>query len=199
MQEAASFCSLFLGALPVEVCTYREIYQRCAHIDPFYASQKELIECIHHHHIDLTYLTSPCRDTCLHLLMGFVIEPMLGKHGLSIITEYPASQAALAMTEERDGMTFANRFEIYYQGIELANGYQELPDPIIQQKRFEEANDKRVLSGKEALPIDHQFLQALKQGLPPCCGVAVGLDRLLLLRMQQDHIKDILPFSWDDV
>ncbi|MBS0627994.1 MAG: hypothetical protein JSS09_07270 [Verrucomicrobia bacterium] len=139
------------------------------------------------------------KDTLLHLLMGFVIEPHLGKNTLTVLTDYPASLAALAQIEEKDGELVAKRFEIYYQGTELANGYLELTDAKKQKLRLIEANQKRVQGGKSELPLDLHFLEALEKGIPPCCGVAVGFDRLLLLKNKASSLKEIMPFAWNEV
>jgi elongation factor P--(R)-beta-lysine ligase len=129
-------------------------------------------------------------------LFAFHIEPHIGKKGLTFITEFPPEQAALARTYQKEDEVVAARFEMYCQGIELANGYHELCDPEEQARRFEEENRLRVALGKEAYPVDHNFLAALKEGLPDCCGVAVGFDRLMMLYFQAEEIDEVLPFSW---
>jgi lysyl-tRNA synthetase class 2 len=113
--------------------------------------------------------------------MGFVVEPYLGKDKLTVVMDYPASQAALAAVEEKQGEYVAKRFEVYYQGIELGNGYLELTDADQQEQRLRQANEKRMAKGRESLPLDCHFIAALQKGMPPCCGVAVGFDRLLQL------------------
>jgi len=133
------------------------------------------------------------KDTLLHFLMAFLIEPQLTN--LNIIRDFPATQAALAQLS-KDG-TVAERFEVYFNGIELANGFHELTDPLEQRRRFVHANLERQKLGKETLPLDEHFLAALEQGLPDSCGVAVGFDRLLMLQLKKESIKEILPFSWD--
>ncbi|MFN4174752.1 MAG: amino acid--tRNA ligase-related protein, partial [Parachlamydiaceae bacterium] len=134
-------------------------------------------------------------DGCLNLLLSHVIEPTLGQNRLFVLTHYPASQAALAQTTHEAGHLVAERFEVYFKGYELANGYHELADPVEQEKRLIEANDHRVKLKKAPLPIDTAFLAALKKGLPPCCGVAVGFDRLMMLRHEKNDIKEILPLD----
>ena len=126
--------------------------------------------------------------------MGFVVEPKL--QNLCVIRDFPASQSALAKTTTRDGEPIAERFEVYFQGTELANGFHELTDPVEQRRRLHASNTQREQMGKSALPIDEQFLSALEKGLPDCCGVAVGFDRLMLLRHGKKSLEDVLPFSW---
>jgi lysyl-tRNA synthetase class 2 len=87
----------------------------------------------------------------------------------------------------------AERFEVFYQGLELANGYHELCDADEQRARLVEANQMRQALKKETLPIDESFLQALEKGLPFCCGVAVGFDRLMMLRHHAEDIADVVP------
>jgi lysyl-tRNA synthetase class 2 len=115
------------------------------------------------------------------------------------LRDYPASESALARTFVREGEPIAHRFEIYFKGIELANGFEELTDPIEQRRRFEKENAERQLRGKSPYPIDEKFLEALQHGLPDCCGVAVGFDRLMLLRHQAQALSDVLPFAWNEI
>ena len=138
------------------------------------------------------------KDTILSFLLSEIIEPKLGKDHLFILTDYPASQAALAKTYQQEGNFVAERFEIYYRGYELCNGYHELTDAKEQRRRFEEANIERVAQGKRSLPIDEAFLEALERGIGDCCGVAVGFDRLMMLRHGVDTIESVMPFTWKD-
>lgn len=118
------------------------------------------------------------------------VEPTLGRGGCAtFIVDYPPSQAALAKVNEAG---FAERFELFVGGMELANGYHELADPREQRERLEEANSQRLSFGKKAYPIDDELVASL-QTLPDCCGVAVGFDRLMMLRNQTENIEDILP------
>jgi elongation factor P--(R)-beta-lysine ligase len=129
-------------------------------------------------------------------LFAFEIESHLGQQKLTFITEFPPEQAALARTFSNGKEIVAARFEMYYKGIELANGYHELCDSQEQLRRFEQENQLRQELGKDVYPIDEDFLSALKVGLPDCCGVAVGFDRLMMLRHQTEEIHDVIPFSW---
>ncbi len=123
-------------------------------------------------------------------VFAFEIEPLLKA---AVIHGFPAEQAALARIE--NGL--AQRFEIFYKGVELANGYHELTDPIEQRKRFEQNNRQRLALGKEPYPVDTLFLEALEGGMPDCCGVAVGFDRLMMLRHDADSIDEVLSFTWE--
>ncbi len=180
VDETCEFIRLFLGNLDQEQMTYRQ-----AMVDYIDASDEDLRK--------LAGLPRGIytRDELLNIILGLKVEPRLGKDKLTVITDYPKTQAALAKIEN----DCAKRFEVYYQGMELANGYDELCDADVQKQRFIEANKIRKEMGKEPLPIDHHFLKALKKGLPPCSGVAVGFDRLMMLRHGETTISDVMPLS----
>jgi lysyl-tRNA synthetase class 2 len=124
--------------------------------------------------------------------MSHIIEPKLAKEGAPVaVFDFPVSQASLAQI--KDGV--AERFEIYYQGIELANGFHELTDAEAQRKRFEKDRAARVAAGmKESAPDEH-LLAALRHGLPPCSGVALGIERLLAIAMNHESIASTLAFD----
>ena len=142
-----------------------------------------------------------CQVQFCHLLCKRVSGlTSLGQDHLLVVLHFPASQSALAKTMHlASGEEVACRFEVYYRGMELANGYHELTDPIEQRRRFEKTNCERLQAGKDPLQIDEKFLNALEDGLPDCCGVAVGFDRLMLLRHAQSSLANILPFSWQEI
>jgi lysyl-tRNA synthetase class 2 len=197
MAESVEFIALFLGNHPLQFISYRDAFKVYAGIDYLYATPRELIDSIQHHKIPMpSDVACWDKDTLLHFLMGFVIEPHLGQSGLTILKDYPASQCALAQTYKREEEMVAERFEIYYQGIELANGFHELTDITEQRQRFENENHKRAELKKKVLPLDENFLQALAVGLPDACGVAIGFDRLMLLRHKKTNLSEIMPFAW---
>lgn len=133
------------------------------------------------------------RDECLDIIMSHVVEPNLPKDCLVFIYHYPASQAALAKTSRDDqGNHIAKRFELYVKGLELANGYHELTDIHEQATRFDLEQEKSDIEG---LPQDQNFLNALKAGLPECSGVAIGLDRILMLKLKSESISQVLAFD----
>jgi lysyl-tRNA synthetase class 2 len=135
----------------------------------------------------------------LNLILGSQIEPTLGQNGkITVLTYYPASQAALAGKRWHQEEYVAERFEVYQDGVELANGYHELTDAVEQRARFHEANECRKNLGKETLPIDEFFLHALAKGIPDCSGVAVGFDRLMMLRQKQKHIGSVIAWDWNE-
>lgn len=198
IDETIDFIRLFLGNLPHSVISYRDALKKYAAIDPATATHAELLLALHHNQIPLyAGIESEGKDALLNLLLANLVEPRLGDGEFTVLAYYPASQAALAKTTMQDGYKVACRFEVYYQGVELANGYDELADHREQKMRLEEANAERLKLGKQSLPIDTAFLQALEKGLPSCCGVAVGFDRLMLLRHQAKSLKEVLPFDWE--
>lgn len=199
IEETIEFIRLFVGPLSYTTISYREALQRYAGFDYTKMSEKELLCYLDEKGIEgYAGIESDSKDNLLNLILGTLVEPQLGLEGLCALTYYPASQAALAKKALREGEEVSERFEIYYRGIELANGYHELGDANEQRMRLEEANQARGVLGKEALPIDTFFLEALEKGFPDCCGVAVGFDRLMLLRHGVSQIADVLAFGWHE-
>jgi lysyl-tRNA synthetase class 2 len=113
---------------------------------------------------------------------------------LTVVHHYPASQAALARLDPADER-FAERFEIFFRGLELANGYRELTDPDEQRRRFEDDRRRRAAAGDEDIPSDHALLAALDHGLPDCCGVAIGFDRLIMSISRTPTISETISFG----
>jgi len=122
------------------------------------------------------------------------VEPALGRGRPLFLTHYPASQAALARLHPEDPR-YADRFEAYVEGVELCNGFGELTDPVEQRRRFERDLAARAQQQRARYPIDERFLDALADGLPPCAGNALGLDRLLMLLLGAETIGDVVAFS----
>jgi lysyl-tRNA synthetase class 2 len=133
------------------------------------------------------------REECLELLMGAQIGPTLGRGGLTFVYGYPASQAALARLDPQDPQA-AQRFELYADGIELANGFHELTDAAEQRARFAHEQAERARRGLPVHSLDERLLGALAHGLPDCAGVALGFDRTLMLATGAEHIDEVLPF-----
>lgn len=193
LEEMRQLVELFLGDLTQEVLTYREAFQTFANIDIQEISLPSLREKAAQEGFH-----SDSQELLLNFLWGTLVEPHLGKGKLTTITDYPADQAALAQTRVVDGEEVAERFEIYFEGMELGNGFHELTDPIEQERRLHTSNAQRTKLGKETLPIDRHFLKALEVGLPDAYGMAIGFDRLMMLRHKVDEISAVLPFSWKE-
>ena len=178
--------------------TYCEMFREYGGIDVQKATIESLATFCAQHNIPLyPGIKQEGIDSLLNLILGVHIEPQLGKDHLFVLTHYPASQAALAKKTTVGSFEAAERFEIYSKSLELANGYHELADAEEQRLRLEEANDTRQRLGKERLPIDTYFLDALSKGLPDCCGVAVGFDRCMMLRHGAATIAEVIPFDWE--
>jgi lysyl-tRNA synthetase class 2 len=131
-------------------------------------------------------------DQCLDLLISMVVSPKL--EGYVFVYDYPVSQAALARVSHNNPMV-AERFELFYNQLELANGFSELVDANQQRRRFEMDNSHRQARGLPVYPLDEQLLAALASGMPDCAGVALGLDRLLMVLQGLDDINQTLSFS----
>ena len=200
IKDTVSFIKIFLGDIPEAQMSYRDLVNKYTGIDYVTASIEDLTNYIKETSEGYPEdLLSWDKDTLLQYIISFFIEPDLGKEELFILKHFPASQGALAKLQTKGDEMIALRFEIYYQGIELANGYHELTDPKEQQKRLEQANLKRSSIGKKEMPIDLELIAALEKGLPDCSGVAVGFDRLMMLRHKKQTLSPILPFTWNEL
>lgn len=141
------------------------------------------------------------RQSALDLLLTHCIEPKLPRDCLSFIYDYPASQSALAKTEHlkgNSGVMIAKRFEVYNGGLELGNGYQELTDASANQSVLNAEIRTREKMGIETTPKDQYFLDAMKSGMPECAGIAIGIDRLLMLETNAKTLAEVLNFSWEN-
>ena len=138
------------------------------------------------------------RDDCdewLNLMLALQVEPHLGRDMPEILYDYPASQAALAKIATReDGKRVAERFEIYYRGVELANGYHELTDAAELRNRLEKVNQQREADCRPPLPMPESLLAAMEAGLPDCAGCALGFDRLAMLACGAKTIDEVMAF-----
>lgn len=138
------------------------------------------------------------RDALLDLLMSHCVEPAIASWGVVFVVDYPPSQAALArIVSDPSGEPVAARFECYVDGVELANGYWECSDPQDLRSRFAADNQKRRAQGSPERGVDEVFLAAMEAGLPDCAGVALGVDRLLALRLGRSRLDEVLAFGWD--
>lgn len=174
--------------------TYREVFQTSLQVDPLEASTEDLAKIAAAHGLTGHNLTELDRDELLDFLMGAVIGPTLGRGEWLALTHYPASQAALAQLDPADPRV-ALRFEIYADGIELANGFQELADANEQRARFMADNAARCAQGLPEMPIDEPLLAALEAGLPACSGVALGFDRAMMVAVGAKRIDEVVSFT----
>ena len=183
-----------LRVLPAaERITYRKAVSEFGGADPMVASADELASALLRHQVAVPGSDLHDRDALLDLLVSAVVGPRLG-HGRPVfVHDYPASQAALARVRPED-FPVAERFELYLDGLELANGFHELADPDEQRRRFEADLAARAALGRPARPLDERFLAALSHGLPGCSGVALGFDRLVMAACGLARIDEALAF-----
>jgi elongation factor P--(R)-beta-lysine ligase len=179
-----------------ERLSYRSCFQRYLHIDPLEVSTEALKASAREQGLgEVAGLADDDRDGWLDLLMGHCIQPQLGRDTLCFIYDYPASQAALARVRPGNP-PMAERFELFIDGIELANGFHELQDADEQRARFEAEAAHRRAQNMESVVLDERLLKALEAGLPACAGVALGLDRLQMVLTGRDRIQDVLAFPY---
>lgn len=172
--------------------TYAQLFEARAKLNPLKAGEAELLACLHSHEITVPDGESD-RDALLDLIMAAIILPTLQPDRLSFICDYPISQAALARAHPENPL-LAKRFEVVLAGAELANGFEELNDAHEQRDRFMEDCKRRAEKGAPAVPIDANLLAALAAGMGEYAGVALGLDRVLMLILGAAHIDEVLCF-----
>ena len=195
---------------PACVLTHREAFLEHADVDSQTATLEQLLAAA-----ELHLGTLPAdlndRDTVLDLLLGMVVAPCLGRGEITYLVDWPASQAALArlrpatagtsgsvpVTASEGLPAVAARVEAYVDGLELCNGFEELTDATEQRERFARDAARRVAAGLPVPAMDEHFLAALEHGLPPCSGVAVGFDRVVMLAAGTRDIRDVLTFPYD--
>jgi lysyl-tRNA synthetase class 2 len=190
---------LRVGGAPARAAqrlTYREAFLEQVGVDPLEADRQALEAAAAPAALPDATLRSLSRDELLDLLMAVCIGPQLGRGALTFITHYPASQAALARLDPADPRV-AHRFELYADGVELANGFHELADSTEQRRRFEADQRERQRRGIAAPALDERLLAALAQGLPDCAGVALGFDRVAMLAAGAARIDEVLSFTYD--
>ncbi|EGF26320.1 EF-P lysine aminoacylase EpmA [Rhodopirellula baltica] len=197
--DAASAIEL-LGNLAVEVLqspsfktvTYRDTFAKHLGFDPIEIPIVDLHGLVDEMDSSLAESIGLDRDALLDVLLSERIEPVFANDTPTILTRYPLTQAALAKPCQDDPQC-AERFELFYRGVELANGYDELLDADELKKRYEHNNQIRMAHGRPALAVETTLLRAMRQGLPACSGVALGIDRLLMLRVDAHSIEDVVP------
>lgn len=177
-----------------ERLSYADAFEKYVAINPHDATVEQLAMCAKQ---KISYQGDGLdRNGWLDLLLTHCIEPYLGEKQPVFLYDFPVSQAALARIDYTKTPAVASRFEVYYHGIELANGFHELQDPAEQRNRFENDLCYRAKNNLQTVPLDERFLAALAYGLPNCAGVALGIDRLVMLALQQNSLMDVLSFSF---
>lgn len=197
MDEIDALLSFTIDAPSSERITYQKLFQTHLGIDPLDTHPEELLAQFDLAKVNLSdsVRDMDC-DSLLQLLMSELIEPKLGLERPCFVYHYPKSQASLAKLDENDPRVAA-RFELYYHGVELANGFHELADAKEQAERFALDQAQRAEHQRPYRAIDPRLLGALAHGIPDTAGVALGIDRLLMLACQANALRDVLSFSFD--
>lgn len=175
-----------------EIVSYDDLFRRIAKLDPRTVDHSQLARCLDADR-ELERAIGDDRDAWLDLLLAQRIVPQFASDRFTVIFHYPASQAALARICPEDAAC-ADRFEIFYGSLELANGFVELTDADEQLARFNDDQETRRRKNLPVNEIDMDLIDALREGLPPCAGVAVGFDRLLMLQQGQRDIAAVSNF-----
>jgi lysyl-tRNA synthetase class 2 len=196
MSEVIELLQVILNLQRINKITYKEIFYKYFNLDPLVCTIENLKQKIIQHNINLTSnaALNLTKADYFDLLFSHIIQPNLESNVIWVIYDYPVEQSALAKIN-RIKQPVAERFEVFINGVELANGYHELQDVIEQKTRF--ANDlaARAKLQLNSLPIDTKLIKALEYGLPHCSGVALGLDRLLMIKLNSSSITEVIPFA----
>lgn len=185
-----------LGTPPAARTTYAEAFARTLGVSVHSASPQELAKVAGEAGVAVpSTLDATDRDEWLNVLLATRVEPQLGLDRPEILYHYPASQSSLAKVVHSPlGYDVAERFELYYRGVELANGFHELTDAVEQRRRFEDVNAARLKDGRSSLPMPESLLAAMEHGLPDCTGCALGFDRLVMLALGGETIEKAMAF-----
>ena len=188
----------------VNVVTLRQLFAEQVQLNPHTADCRQLRDCACHFGITFPEsfgLAVHDRENWVDLIFSEYIQPSLGNDEPIIVIDYLATQSQLAKTrnirDDTDEFDVSERFELFVDGLELANGYHELLDAEILFERVRAINTLRNADGKPSLPEESRLLDAMRHGLPPCCGCAMGLDRLVMAALQTRKIADVIAFPWD--
>ena len=195
MDEVDDLLISILNCKNAERLTYQQAFQKHLNIDPLSCSISQLKAKLNDHRISGDWIDDESNiDVLLQVLFSECIETQIGVIRPCFIYNYPMSQSSLANISKEDPRV-SERFECYFKGVELANGFNELTNSKEQQRRFENDNEQRKLLGREEKPVDKLFIKALENGLPQCSGVAIGVDRLIMLALDQSNIGSTMTFD----
>lgn len=194
LDEIDAFLAAVLGTPAAERVTYAELFARHLGVDPHRDGVEGLRAAAAEHGLDAVGELD--RDGWLQLLLSHLVEPLLGRGRPAFVLDFPVSQAALARIRQGDPPV-AERFEVYVEGVELANGFHELADAGEQRRRFAADLATRRARGLPEVPVDERLLAALESGLPDCAGVALGVDRLAMLEAGAGSLAAVMAFPID--
>lgn len=193
MDEVDELVGDILGCAPARRVGYATLFAELLELDIHCCSEEQLARQGHER---CGFVGELSRDGWLELLFSHCIEPTLTEP--TLVYAFPATQAALAMiVEGDDAVPSAARFELFVRGMELANGYLELTDPDEQSRRFSADSQQRKELGRAVLPVDDLLVQALRAGMPSCAGVALGVDRFVMLALGAERIDQVIAFGFD--
>ncbi len=192
INEVDDLLQQILDCEPAESFSYQFVFQTYVGLDPLSASKAQLVEKARKHGLQCD--DDENRDTLLQFLFSEVVEAKIGQERPTAVYHFPSTQAALAQVSSEDHRV-AERFEFYYKGLELANGFHELDDAKEQIRRFNADNVEREKAGLPPQALDVRFLAALEAGMPNCSGVALGVDRLIMLALNASHISEVISFG----
>jgi len=204
MAEVADLVRALFGQseidLVFEYLSYQQAFENVTGFDPHQATAEQCFQYSVDNHVEIPQGLTAADDVndWLDWLLTQMVLPAFKTDGFTFLYDYPAAQCALAKLEPGSGQSYvAKRFELFFGDVELANGFYELTDADEQLSRFQRENQKRECAGKEACCIDKNFIEALSNGLPDCSGVAMGLDRLLMVSTGAVSIDQVLSFAWE--
>lgn len=191
MQEVDEFFKSLRPELSAERFSYAQLFETWVGLNPHTATAEQLCQ-VARQLLAVTW-TDMDKNFWLDLLFSHLVEPKL--QALTIVYDFPLSQAALAKKgADVLGRDVAKRFEVFWQGMELANAYWELTDADEMYRRFTEDNKKRESMNKSNIKLDKKLLRAHQDGLPECAGIALGVDRLAMCLLGSKNIRDVMPF-----
>lgn len=196
IQEVNDLLKYILKCNDAEIVSYQQIFINFFKLDPLSAGKKELVKLAKIFGIRNLNIEKERKEIILQLLFMLGIESKIGKNHPIFIYHFPSNQASLAKINNQDKRV-AERFEAYFKNLEIANGFFELTDYIEQKKRFKADNELRKKLNLPKQKVDVNLLNALKHGLPSCSGVALGIDRLVMLALNASCINEVLSFSVD--
>lgn len=198
MTEVEDLVGSLASTQPFQKHSYKELFEQQFKINPHSLDSDSLLSmCRRHFASGTEHLQSPIddrsRENCLDMMFSRLIQPNLKSP--CFVTHFPSSQAAMAETALFEGDQVALRFELFWEGVELANGYQELRDASVLALRMQADNKDRLALGLEQVPADNKLLQAMESGLPASSGVALGLDRLIMILTASQDLDQVLAFT----
>jgi lysyl-tRNA synthetase class 2 len=193
IEEVAALALAVVGTRALHHDSYRAVFRRETGVDPYAAPTALLRERAQTLAADVSGWE---RDTLLDLLFSACVEPRLGHHSLQFVDGFPAARAALARTtRDAQGTLVADRFELFIDGLEIANGYNELCDAVELRRRMHADNAQRARLGLAEVAVDECLLAAMTAGLPQSAGVALGVDRLLMIALGAARLDQVLAFD----